>query len=190
MLERSVRVPMSNRPAGMATTMPAIQVAMAGVRYFGWTREKKRGEQAVARHREPDARLAELEDENRRDHAHECAEQNDEADQWRTGRRRMDSFLRVLTTGAASSIMLCQGTRPVRIDGDADVEDGADDEGGDDADGDVALRVAALFGGGGDGVEADVGEEDDGAAGEDAGPAVGREGVPVSGVDEVRRRSR
>ena len=71
-------------------------------------------------------------------------------------------------------------------DGDADVEDGADDEGSKDADGDVALGIAALFAGGRDGVEADVGEEDDGAAGEDAGPAVRREGVVEGGLDEVR----
>ncbi len=52
--------------------------------------------------------------------------------------------------------------------------------------GTVALRVVALFAGGGDGVEADVGEEDDGAAGEDAGPAVGREGRVVRWVDEAQ----
>ena len=68
--------------------------------------------------------------------------------------------------------------------GDSDVEDGADDEGGDDADGDVAAGVLAFFRGGGDGVKPDVREEDDGAAGEDAGEAVGREGVIVGGVDE------
>ena len=51
---------------------------------------------------------------------------------------------------------------------DANVEDGADDQRRDDADGDVALRVLAFFAGGGDGVEADVGEEDDAAAGEDS----------------------
>jgi len=37
----------------------------------------------------------------------------------------------------------------------------------------------------GDCVEADVCEEDDGAAGEDAAPAVRREGVVVDGVDEA-----
>ncbi len=36
-----------------------------------------------------------------------------------------------------------------------------------------------FFGGGGDRVEADVGEEDDGAAGDDAGESRGREGMPV-----------
>ena len=45
--------------------------------------------------------------------------------------------------------------------------------------------LRALFAGGGDGVEADVGEEDDGAAGEDSGEAVGREGMVVGRVDEA-----
>ena len=47
-------------------------------------------------------------------------------------------------------------------DTDQQVEDRADAEAADEADGDVALRVLGLLGGGGDGVEADIGEEDDG----------------------------
>ena len=43
----------------------------------------------------------------------------------------------------------------------------------------------AFFGGGGDGIEADVGEEDDRAAGEHARPAVGHEGMPVGGMNEA-----
>ena len=45
---------------------------------------------------------------------------------------------------------------------DRDVKDGADDQRGDDADGHVALGLLRLLGVGGDRVEADVGEEDDG----------------------------
>ena len=37
-------------------------------------------QQAVARHREPHARLSELKDQQGRDHAHERAEQDDQAD--------------------------------------------------------------------------------------------------------------
>ena len=48
----------------------------------------------------------------------------------------------------------------------------------------------ALFACGGDGIEADVGEEDDGAAGENAGPSVGREGMVVRGMDEAAGRRR
>jgi len=69
---------------------------------------------------------------------------------------------------------------------DTDVEDGADDKRGDDADRNRTLRVAALFAGGGDGIEADVGEEDDAAAGEYACPSVGGEGRVVGGMDEVQ----
>ncbi len=64
------------------------------------------------------------------------------------------------------------------------IEDRADDEGRNDADGHVALRILALLTGCGDGVEADVGEEDDGAASEYAGEAVRHKGVVVAGVDE------
>ena len=71
---------MSKRPEGMATTNPATQVEKAGVRNSGWTLEKTVGQQAVARHGEPDARLAELVDEDGRDHAHERAEEHDEPD--------------------------------------------------------------------------------------------------------------
>src|SRR5260370_60768 len=60
---------------------------------------------------------------------------------------------------------------------------------GNDADGHVAMRVLALFGGGGDRVETDVGKEDDGAAGENAWPAVGREGMPVRGMNEARGKA-
>ncbi len=63
--------------------------------------------------------------------------------------------------------------------GDADVEDGADGERDDDADGHVALRVLGFLRGGGDGVEADVGEEDQARGEADAAYAEGREGVPV-----------
>jgi hypothetical protein len=77
------------------------------------------------------------------------------------------------------------GNETGEADGDGDVEHGADDQRGDDADGKIALGIAALFGGSGDGIEADVGEEDDGAAGEHARPAVGHEGMPVAGMDEA-----
>ena len=63
--------------------------------------------------------------------------------------------------------------------GDDDVDDRAEDERPDDADGHVAPRVLALLGARRDGVEADVGEEDDGRARPDPGEAVRRERVPV-----------
>ena len=69
MLEMSARVPTSKRPAGMATRMPATQVAKAGVRKRGMDFGEGGGEQAVAGHGEPDARLAELEDQDGGDHA-------------------------------------------------------------------------------------------------------------------------
>ena len=87
---------------------------------------------------------------------------------------------------------------------DGDVQDRADHQRGDDADRHVALRVLGFLGVRGDGIEADVGEEDDGRPGQhahrlaggialaehrdaeeaDAGPAVGREiARPVFRID-------
>src|SRR5207244_7175367 len=54
------------------------------------------------------------------------------------------------------------------------------------ADGQVALRSIALFGGGGDRIESDVSEEDDRAAGENAGPAIRREWMVVGWMSETR----
>ena len=68
---------------------------------------------------------------------------------------------------------------------DGDVEHRADGERAEDADGQIALRVARLLGGGGDGVEADVGEEDHGRALQDAGAAEAAEDALVRG-DEGR----
>ena len=70
---------MSSRPAGMPTTNPATQVAKAGVRKLRVDAAEDRGQQAVAGHGEPDARLAELEDEDGRDHAHQGADENEQA---------------------------------------------------------------------------------------------------------------
>src|SRR5208337_4720191 len=67
-----------------------------------------------------------------------------------------------------------------------DVQHGADHQRGDDAARQVALRILAFLGGGGDGVKADVGEENDRTAGEDSRPAVGSVGVPIGGVHESR----
>ena len=51
--------------------------------------------------------------------------------------------------------------------------------------GHIALRILALLGCRGDRIESDVGEEDDGAAGQYASPAIGHEGMPVVGLDEA-----
>jgi len=144
------------------------------------------GEQAVAGHGEPDARLAVLAHHDGGEHTEDGAEQDEEANK-----------VQAVAAGLEREALECVDYRRsvVGVDGvpvddagegerDADVQDGADDERGDDADGDVALGVLALFGGGGDGVETDVGEEDDGASGEDSGDAVGDEGVVVAGMDE------
>jgi hypothetical protein len=47
--------------------------------------------------------------------------------------------------------------------------------------------IAAFLGRGGNRIESDVGEEDDGRARQHAGITVRREGMPVGGVDRVRR---
>ena len=69
-------------------------------------------------------------------------------------------------------------------DGNADVEDRADDQRTDDADGKIALRIFGFLRRGGDGIEADVGEKDDRAAGDDPAEARGSERLPVGGMDQ------
>jgi len=79
-------------------------------------------------------------------------------------------------------------------EGDEYVEDGAEQKGTKNPEGHVALRVFALLRCGGDGIEADVGEEDDSSTGEDTAPAEFPEtaGVfrdkrdPVVGIDVGR----
>ena len=130
-------------------------------------------EEAIAGHGKPDAGLADLENEQGRDHAHQCADQDDEAQSGDV------EFSESVDDGSGVIDQGIPANNAGEDDHDADIEDGANDERGDDAAREIALRVGAFFRGGGDGVEADVGEKDDGAAGEDAGPAVGRERMPI-----------
>lgn len=144
------------------------------------------GQEAVAGHGEPDPGLADLVDEDGGDHSHERAEQDDEADPVeRAAAGENGELLEGVDDGRGVAHHGPPGNEAGETDGDSDIEHRADDERGDDADGQIALRVAALFGGGGDGVEADVGEKDDGTAGENSRPAVGHEGMPVRGMNEA-----
>src|SRR5262249_4982615 len=69
-------------------------------------------------------------------------------------------------------------------DDDRDVKNGTNNEGRDDTAWEIALRILTFLSGRRNRIEADVSEEDDGAPGEDTRPAVGREGVPVDGMNE------
>ena len=69
-------------------------------------------------------------------------------------------------------------------DGNSDVENRADDQRTDDADGKIALRIFGFLRRGGDGIETDVGEKHDCAAGDNPGEARGSEGLPVGGIDQ------
>ena len=73
---RSAKVPISSKPGRQRDNRPAIQVATAGVRNCGCTRLKMEGSRPIARHGEPDARLANLKDQNGRNHAQQRAEQH------------------------------------------------------------------------------------------------------------------
>ena len=68
-------------------------------------------QQAVAGHGEPDARLADLEDEDGGDHAQSAPSRTTSRTQWRGWPPgKSESFLSALTTGAASPTMDCHGT--------------------------------------------------------------------------------
>ncbi len=146
---------------------------------LGMNSGKKRRKQAVPRHGVPDPRLAVLKDEKRGDHSSERADDDDRSrpaarpEHFESvGDRRICGF-----AGNEGGVL----HHAEQHDGDADVKNGADDKRGDDAEGQILLRIAGLFRGGGDGIESDVGEEDDGSAGDDAAETRRREGMPVAG---------
>ena len=145
-----------------------------------------RGQQAIAAHGKPDACLAVLADQDRGDHAEDGADQHKQphiVQAVATGRQRK-ALERVDDRRGVVGRDGAPGHHAGEHQSHADVQNRADDQRGDDADGHVALWIAALLTGGGDGVEADVGEEDDGAAGEDAGEAIWHEWVVVRWMDE------
>ena len=140
---------------------------------------KNFGKEAIARHRKPHARLAQLENQQGRDHSHECADQHDQANS-----REMEFLQRVDHRGG----IVHQRFPPDQTrehDHNGDVQNRADDQRRDDADRQIALRALALLSGRGDRIESDVGEKNDGPACQDSGPAIGREGMIVRRMDEL-----
>ena len=126
------------------------------MRKRGWILLKEGGQQAVLGHREEDARLAEQRDEADRGEARDRGDLDAEAE-------------------PGGSVDLLQGEDEGGVDVEAgvfdhagehqrhaDEQERADREAAEQADGHVALRVFRLLRGGGDVVEADVGEEDHG----------------------------
>ena len=144
------------------------------------------GQEFVAAHGEPDPCLAKLEDQDGGDHPDDGAEENEQPRpvQQGTAGFKGESLERIDDRSGVADDGF-PGHDAGEHESDSEVEDGADDKGGDDADGDGSLWVTALLTGRGDGVEADVGEEDDGTAGENAAPAVGRERVVVGRMNEL-----
>ena len=144
------------------------------------------GQKAVAGHGEPDAGLSKLEDEDGGDHAEDGSDEDKEPDPLEAaGTGHEGEFFEGVDNGGGVAHDRLPGHDAAEHDGDRAVEDGAGQQSRQDTEGQVALRVFALFGCRRNRIEADVGEEDDGAAGEDAGPAVGHEGMPVVGLDEA-----
>jgi len=78
------------------------------------------------------------------------------------------------------------GYESSEYDNDGNIKKRTDQKRSNDSGGQIALRAFAFFGGGGDGIESDVGEKNDGTAGENTRPAIGREGVIVRGMNESR----
>src|SRR2546427_6800876 len=110
-------------------------------------------------------RSADLEYQQGRNHAHERADQNDQ-----THARDVKLLERVYDRGGVVHQRIPADQSRQDHD-DRNIKNGADDERGDDADRQIALRSLAFLSSRGYGIEADVGEEHDGAAGQDSGPA-------------------
>ena len=196
----------------MATTTPVMAVTMYGVFHFGMHFGELLRKQAVARHDEEDAGLAEQQDQDDRrqgedrgiaEHVADRAEADLAQD---VGQRlvRADQGSLVGGHGALAGELFRPGREgnaarahdrlaadgADRAGGDEDVEDGAEQQAADQADRHVALRVLGFLGGGRDRVEADIGEEDRRRRADRADPgaeaaehAGGKERVEVGGVD-------
>ena len=136
----------------------------------------QRRQQAVARHREQDARLAEQEHQQ---HAGDAGQRPDAHDHRgpRHVERVEDERHRV------GHVELLEGTTPVMIAATDDVQDRRHRERAHDADRHVALGVDRLLGGGRHRVEPNVGEEHDRRRGHDALESERHERTPVRGVD-------
>ena len=86
-------------------------------------------------------------------------------------------------SGASEPASWSEGTRPTATIGHEDVDQGGDEQRAEDADRQVALRVLGLLAGRRDGVEADVGEEDQRGGVDRALRPVGRARREVVAVD-------
>ena len=135
-----------------------------------------RRDHAVAAHGEEDAGLAvEQDEQDGRDAGNGTDTDDGGAEVVADVAQGEGNWLRVVELGV--------GHDARQHAGDDDVEGGADDERADDANRQVVRRVLAFLGARRDGIEADVGEEDDGRAAEDARDAERHEGLPVHRVD-------
>ena len=143
------------------------------------------GQQSIARHGKPHPRLSELKHQQRRDHAHHGAEQHGQLGPVQQGGfRGSRQHAHAVDHGSGIVDQVVPRHDSGEHHGHRDIEHGADDQRGNDANGNIALRILGFFSRGRNGVESDVGEEDDGAAGEHARPAFGYEGMIVRGMNE------
>ena len=142
---------------------------MCGTRRFSLNLRRPRGQQPVARHREEDPRLAVLKHQQHRRDRDDGAKRHDPS----RGLEPRDIQRLRQRIGGAQLHVRARG--PVATIADDHVDQRADRQAAENADRQVALRILRLFRRRRDGVEADVGEEDDGRALVDAGPAIRRE---------------
>ena len=138
-----------------------------------------RGHHAVTAHGEEDARLAVEEHEQHRRDAADRADGDDR-------RANVVADVAEREGDRLRRIEHCIGHDAREDGGDDGIEQRADEERADDADGQIPCGIAALFRRRRDSVEADVGEEDDRRARDDAAVAERQERIPVRHVD-VRR---
>ncbi len=139
------------------------------------------GQQLVAAHREEDARLAHEHDEQHAGDAGDGAGRHQAGgpvlvdDAQRVADRRIQEL---------DVVLVLDHRQDAAQDGrDRQVQHGADDQGSDDADRQVPARVLGLLGRRRDGVEADIGEEDDRGPRRDARESIRHERMPVLRLD-------
>ena len=139
-------------------------------------------EQSIARHGIPDACLSVLKDEQRRNHPSQCPD-DDDGTSPATGAEHLQRVSdRSRSRIAGDERRVLQHAK--QHNGDANVEQRADNQRRNDANWQVALRIARLLGRGRDGIEADVREEHDRAARYDPTESGGREWPPITRIHQ------
>src|SRR5581483_2677432 len=143
-------------------------------------------QQSIARHGKPNSRLTKLEDQNGRNHPHQCAEENAQANPSQAATTRKNrKLLESVHDGCSIIHHRLPRNQASERNSDSDVQNRAHNESGNNPGRNIALRVAGFLCGSRDRVKSDVSKENDGSAGEHAGPTIWEKWMVILRFDEL-----